>query len=84
MIPYVRTKAKLHQVTVIREQEMPEEAVGNLVLSRKPGQGIQIGQHEHVELTVVSIKGDNVRLSMKAAKSVPILRSELMPQKATA
>lgn len=46
----------------------------NLVLGRKAGESIEIGE---VTVYVVEIRGDIVRLAIKAAASVPILRSEL-------
>ena len=47
-----------------------------LVLTRKQGQGIVIG--DGIEITVVEIQGDQVRLSIKAPKTLKILRKELL------
>lgn len=46
-----------------------------LVLSRKPGEKIIIG--DNVEVTVVAIKGNQVKISINAPKDVKILREEL-------
>lgn len=46
-----------------------------LVLSRKTGETIQIG--ENVFVRVVEVKGGRVRLSIDAPKDVRILREEL-------
>lgn len=46
-----------------------------LVLSRKEGEGIRLG--DGIELEVVSIGKGVVRLGIKAPKDVLILRSEL-------
>ena len=46
-----------------------------LVLSRKPGQEVVIG--DHVRLTVVAIRGNQVRLGFTASPDVPIRRAEL-------
>lgn len=46
-----------------------------LVLSRKDGEEIVIGNNVRVE--VLSIKGNTVRLGIKAPKEVPIVRGEL-------
>lgn len=46
-----------------------------LVLSRKQDETIRIGND--IEVTVVSISGDTVRLGIKAPRSVTILRSEV-------
>jgi carbon storage regulator len=46
-----------------------------LVLSRKTGQSIEIG--EGITVTVTQIKGNKVRLGIKAPAEVPIHRHEL-------
>jgi carbon storage regulator len=46
-----------------------------LVLSRQRDQSILIG--EDVEITVVDIRGDKVRLGITAPKSIPVHRKEI-------
>jgi carbon storage regulator len=46
-----------------------------LVLSRKKGEGIQIGKD--VVVRVVEIRGDKVRLGFEAPREVPIHREEI-------
>lgn len=46
-----------------------------LILSRKNGETVQIG--EDIEVTVVSIKGNQVKLGIDAPKDVKVLREEL-------
>ncbi|WP_010631880.1 carbon storage regulator CsrA [Sporolactobacillus vineae] len=46
-----------------------------LVLTRKPGESIRIGND--IELKVVSVEGDQVKLGINAPKSVDIHRSEI-------
>ncbi|NLO98273.1 MAG: carbon storage regulator CsrA [Peptococcaceae bacterium] len=46
-----------------------------LVLSRKVNEKIKID--EHIEITVVSIAGDVVKIGIEAPKDVRILRSEV-------
>ena len=46
-----------------------------LVLSRKPGEALRVG--ENVEITVVEVKGDMVRLGIEAPRDVQIWRKEL-------
>lgn len=46
-----------------------------LVLTRKAGQSIVIGQE--IELTILEIAGDHIKLGIKAPRSVPVYRSEL-------
>jgi len=46
-----------------------------LVLSRKPGEALRVG--EDVEITVVEVKGDMVRLGIQAPRDVQVWRREL-------
>ncbi len=46
-----------------------------LVLSRKLKQSIVIG--DDVEITVVEIRGDHVRIAISAPKRIPVFRKEL-------
>jgi len=46
-----------------------------LVVTRKPGEGIIIG--DDVEITIVKIDDNSVKVSINAPKEVKILRSEL-------
>jgi carbon storage regulator len=46
-----------------------------LVLTRKSGEAIQIG--EDIEISVVSVKGDQVKLGINAPKNVEIHRKEI-------
>ena len=46
-----------------------------LVLSRKPGEALRVG--EDVEITVVEVKGDMVRLGIQAPREVQVWRREL-------
>ena len=46
-----------------------------LVLTRKPGQSIMIG--DGVEVQVLSVAGEKVRLGIKAPRDVSIFRNEV-------
>ena len=46
-----------------------------LVLTRKPGQSIMIG--DGVEIQVLSVAGEKVRLGITAPRDVPIFRNEV-------
>ncbi|MFK2826308.1 carbon storage regulator CsrA [Bacillus sp. B190/17] len=46
-----------------------------LVLTRKTGQAIQIG--DDIEITVISVKGDQIKLGINAPKHVDIHRKEV-------
>jgi carbon storage regulator len=46
-----------------------------LALTRKVGERIVIG--DNVVVTVISIKGDNIRLAIEAPKEVKIYRGEI-------
>lgn len=47
-----------------------------LALSRKKGESLLIG--DDIEVVVVDVKGDQVRLGIKAPRDYVILRSELV------
>lgn len=47
-----------------------------LVLSRKKGQSILIG--EGIELTILEVEGDTIKIGIAAPRDVQILRSELL------
>ena len=47
-----------------------------LVLSRKVDQRIRIG--ENIEIVVVSIDGDHVKLGIEAPREIRVLRNELL------
>ncbi|NGZ76122.1 carbon storage regulator CsrA [Saccharibacillus alkalitolerans] len=47
-----------------------------LVLSRKKGESIVIG--DDIELTVLAVEGDTIKLGIKAPKHVDILRKEIL------
>ena len=49
-----------------------------LALSRKPGESIVIGND--IEITVLEVKGDQVKIGIDAPKSVPIYRKEIYLQ----
>lgn len=52
------------------------ESEGNgLIVTRKIGESVII--NKNVKVTIVSTKGDYVRLSIKAPKKVPIDREEV-------
>ena len=49
-----------------------------LALSRKMNESIMLGND--IEVTVLEIKGDQVKIGVKAPKSIPIYRRELYLQ----
>ncbi|WP_459556495.1 carbon storage regulator [Lacunimicrobium album] len=53
-----------------------------LVLSRKSGEKIQIG--ENISLTIVRIGPNSVRIGIEAPREMSILREELQPTQANA
>ena len=46
-----------------------------LVLSRKPGESIRVG--DDIEISIVEVKGDVVRLGIQAPRTVQVWRREL-------
>lgn len=53
-----------------------------LVLSRKPGEAIRIG--DDIEVSVIEVRGDTVRIGIEAPRSVPVFRMELIQEVAKA
>jgi len=49
-----------------------------LALTRRVGQSIIIG--ENIEITIVEVKGDQVRIGINAPKSIKILRKEIFDE----
>lgn len=49
-----------------------------LALSRKPGESVIIGND--IELTILEVKGEQVKVGIKAPQSVAIYRKELFEQ----
>lgn len=49
-----------------------------LALSRKQGESIIVGND--IEITILEIKGDQVKVGINAPKSVPVYRKELYVQ----
>lgn len=49
-----------------------------LVVARKIGQTILIG--DEIEITVTAVRGDQVRLAIRAPREVSILRKEVVDQ----
>lgn len=52
-----------------------------LVLTRKPNQAINIG--DDIVVTVLEVRGDQVRLGIEAPKHVPVQREEIYLQART-
>lgn len=50
-----------------------------LILTRRPGQSIRIG--DDIELTVEAVKGNQVRFNFRAPKNVVIDREEVYERK---
>ena len=46
-----------------------------LVLTRKPGERLMIG--DNIVLTVVEVKGDNIRIGIDAPREVKVHRGEI-------
>jgi carbon storage regulator len=53
----------------------------SLVLSRRIGESILIG--ENIRVVITAIAGNQVRIGIDAPKDVPILREELLPRDPT-
>lgn len=49
-----------------------------LALSRKQGEAIMIGND--IEITILEVKGDQIKIGISAPKSVPVYRKEIYAQ----
>ena len=49
-----------------------------LVLSRKPGESIIIG--DDIKVTLIEIKGDNIKVGIEAPKEIPVWRDEIVSE----
>lgn len=49
-----------------------------LVLSRKPGEALLIG--DDVEVVILGIEGDRVKLGIQAPKQIDVVRKELLDE----
>jgi carbon storage regulator len=49
-----------------------------LVLTRKNGESIKIG--DDIEITVISSKNDQVKIGIKAPKTIEVFRKEILEQ----
>jgi carbon storage regulator len=47
-----------------------------LILTRRPGESIQVG--DNIEISILEIRGNQVRLGINAPSDVLVLRSELL------
>ena len=48
-----------------------------LILTRKMGESIIIGTNREIEITVLNINGNQVRLGVVADKDIPVHRDEI-------
>jgi carbon storage regulator len=55
------------------------EGLPMLILTRRPGESIQVG--EDIEISILEIRGNQVRLGINAPADVLVLRSELLESK---
>jgi carbon storage regulator len=46
-----------------------------LILTRRVGETVMIG--DEITVTVIEVKGTQIRLGIQAAKEIPVLREEL-------
>jgi carbon storage regulator len=52
--------------------------IGMLVLTRKNGESINIG--DDIEIIVISSKNDQVKIGIKAPKNIEVYRKEILEQ----
>jgi len=49
-----------------------------LALTRKPMETIVIGKNHEIEVTVISVLGNKVKLAINAPQEIPIYREEIL------
>ena len=47
-----------------------------LILTRRVGENVMIG--DNVQVAVLSVKGNQVRVGIEAPKTIPVIREELL------
>ncbi len=48
-----------------------------LIVTRKTGEGLMIG--DEISITLLEVRGKQIRLGIEAPAQIPVLRSELSP-----
>jgi carbon storage regulator len=48
-----------------------------LILTRKPGENILIGENMEICVTILGVKGCQVRVGVSAPKNIPVHREEI-------
>ena len=51
-----------------------------LVVARKPGEEVLIGEGYKIRVVIVEVRGDKVRIGIDAPEDVSIIRRELLPE----
>lgn len=59
---------------------LKEEKDIMLVITRKPNEEIKIGLNGEITVTVVEVRGNQVRLGIDAERSIPVHRKEVYDQ----
>lgn len=71
---YYRKEKKKNQNNCIERKER----IDMLALSRKEGESIVI--NNNVEVTILEVKGEQIKLGINAPKDVPVYRKEIFNQ----
>lgn len=57
--------------------EKGDNEMGHLILTRNIGQSICIGENNEIEITLMEIRGNQIRVSISADKKIPVHRKEI-------
>jgi carbon storage regulator len=66
----------MSQLCQHRRSEFIHGGIVMLILTRRPGESIQVG--DEIEISIIEIRGNQVRLGITAPPKVLVLRSELL------
>ena len=60
---------------------MDNDTRGSLIITRHPGEVLVLGPNHDIEIEVLTVRGNQVRLRIRADKSIPVDRAEVRSRK---
>jgi len=77
-IAEIRPVSKTKYWTVVKVITDHEAAVGMLIITRRVGEAVVIGDNAEVSVKVLGVKGNQVRFGIKAPRGVQVMRQEIL------